>query len=424
MLLKMKSTNTFGVHFIIRHSRKQNGLSPVYARIVINKTRCELSLKYYVREGDWNAAKGAAKPKNDELKQMKSYLEEIRSKIVHHYREIERNDLELTASSVKDAFLGIVKEDETSKRTLIWLVEEHNTHMQKVLKLGSLKNYYTTLKYLKIFLEKKYKQNDLLLKELRFEFITAFEYFIRNCPIKENDPCTNNGTMKHLERLKKIMNRAARNEWIEKNPFINYQLKYKYKERNFLTETELSILEKTDFINLMLEQVRDLFVFSFYTGLSYIDLVNLEPTQVITHVNGTKWITTSRAKNDISVNVPLLHTAFNIMEKYRSASNMAIRETVFPRISNQEMNRSLKLITGICSIGKYLTFHMSRHTFATTVTLMNGVPIESISKMMGHSKLSTTMIYAKVSQLKIGMDMESLQNKLDGNGDKLKLKSV
>ena len=178
----------------------------------------------------------------------------------------------------------------------------------------------------------------------------------------------------------------------KKGSIINYQLKYKYKERNFLTETELSILEKTDFTNLMLEQVRDLFVFSCYTGLSYIDLVNLAPTQIITHVNGINWIKTSRAKNDISVNVPLLHTAFNIMEKYRSASNMAIRGTVFPRISNQEMNRSLELITEVCSIGKYLTFHMSRHTFATTVTLLNGVPIESISKMMGHSKLNTTII--------------------------------
>ena len=418
----MKSTNTFGVHFTIRQSRKQNGLSPVYVRIVINKTRCEMSLKHCIPAEDWNTLKGAAKPKNEELKKINTYLEEIRGRLVNHYREIERNGWELSASSVKDAYLGIVKEDETEKHSLIWLVEEHNTNMQKVLKPGSLKNYYTTLKYLKFFLEKKYKRNDLLLKEIRFEFITSFEYFIRNFPIKENDPCTNNGTMKHLERLKKIMNWAARNEWIKKNPFINYQLKYKYKERNFLTETELSILEKTDFTNLMLEQVRDLFVFSCYTGLSYIDLVNLAPTQIITHVNGINWIKTSRAKNDISV--PLLHTAFNIMEKYRSASNMAIRGTVFPRISNQEMNRSLKLITEVCSIGKYLTFHMSRHTFATTVTLMNGVPIESISKMMGHSKLSTTMIYAKVSQLKIGMDMESLQNKLDGNRDKLKLKSV
>ena len=229
--------------------------------------------------------------------------------------------------------------------------------------------------------------------------------------------------MKHLERLKKIMNWAARNEWIEKNPFINYQLKYKYKERNFLTETELAILEKADFTSPILEQVRDLFVFSCYTGLSYIDLVNLEPLQLITYVSGNKWIKTSRVKNDMSVNVPLLNTAVTIMEKYR-ASNMTIRGTIFPRIANQEVNRSLKVIAEISGIGKYLTFHMSRHTFATTVTLMNGVPIESISKMMGHSKLSTTMIYAKVSQSKIGLDMESLQNKLDDNRDKLILKSI
>ncbi len=420
----MKSANTFGVHFTIRQSRSQNGLTPVYARITVNKTRCELSVKYYVREEDWNPAKGSAKPKSEELKQMNSYLEEIRGKIASHYREIEKNDLELTASSVKDAYLGIVKEDESNKRSLIWLAEKHNNHMQKVLKPGSLKNYYTTLKYLKIFLAKKYRAEDILLKELKFEFITAFEYFIRNYPIKETDPCTNNGTMKHLERLKKIMNWAARNEWIEKNPFINYQLKYKYRERDFLSESELSILERAEFTNLMLEQVRDLFVFSCYTGLSYIDVVNLEPTHVITHINGTKWIKTSRAKNDISVNVPLLQTACDIIEKFRTKENIAIRGRIFPRITNQEVNRSLKVIAEISGIGKYLTFHMARHTFATTVTLVNGVPIESISKMMGHTKLSTTMIYAKVSQSKIGVDMELLQHKLNKGMDKFKLKEV
>jgi len=128
----MKNTNTFGVHFIIRQSRKQNGLSPVYARIVINKTRCELSLKCYVLNEDWNTAKGAAKPKTEELKTLNSYLEEVRGKLVHHYRQIERNDLELTAFTVKDAYLGIAQDD-AAKHSFFWLMEEHNMHIQKVL---------------------------------------------------------------------------------------------------------------------------------------------------------------------------------------------------------------------------------------------------------------------------------------------------
>jgi len=409
----MKSTNTFGVHFTLRQSRKQNGKSPVYARITINKTRCEISLKYQVDQNEWNAAKGAAKPKNDELRRLNVHLEETRGMIVSHYRIIERSGQLLTASTVKDAYLGITKEE--NNHTLLWLAEEHNTHMQKVLKPGSLKNYYTTTKYLKVFLEKKYSSKDIFLKELKFEFITAFEYFIRNHPIKDSDPCTNNGTMKHLERLKKMINWAARNEWIEKNPFNNYKLKYKHKERDFLNAEELSILEKADLGTIMLRQVKDLFAFSCYTGLAYIDLINLTPSQIVAGSNSTRWIRTSRAKNDIGVNVPLLKPAIDIMEKYKIDIDVAIRETIFPRISNQEMNRSLKIIAGICGIQKYLTFHLARHTFATTVTLMNGVPIESISKMLGHSKLSTTMVYARVTQFKVGLDMEMLENKLANN---------
>ena len=212
-----------------------------------------------------------------------------------------------------------------------------------------------------------------------------------------------------------MINWAARNEWIEKNPFNYYKLKYKHKERDFLNAEELSILEKADLGTIMLRQVKDLFVFSCYTGLAYIDLINLTPSQIVAGSNNTRWIRTSRAKNDIGVNVPLLKPAIDIMEKFKFENDAAIRETIFPTISNQEMNRSLKIIAGICGIQKYLTFHLARHTFATTVTLMNGVPIESISKMLGHSKLSTTMVYARVTQFKVGLDMEMLENKLANN---------
>lgn len=408
----MKTVNTFGVHFTLRQTKKQEGQLPIYVRIVVNGNRSEVSLKYKVTKEDWNTAKGAAKPKNDLLRQLNNHLEETRTKIANHYHALSRQGGDLTAAAVKDAYLGIVKEKTEDKNyTLLWLAEEHNVHMQKVLKPGSLKNYYTTTKYLKVFLGKKYSSKDIFLKELKFEFITALEYFIRNHPIKDSDPCTNNGTMKHLERLKKMINWAVRNEWIEKNPFNNYKLKYKHKERDFLNAEELCILEKADLGTIMLRQVNDLFVFSCYTGLAYIDLVNLAPNQIVAGSNSTRWIRTSRAKNDIGVNVPLLKPAIDIMEKFKSGNDAAIRETIFPRISNQEMNRSLKIIAGICGIQKYLTFHLARHTFATTVTLMNGVPIESISKMLGHSKLSTTMIYARVTQFKVGLDMEMLENK-------------
>ncbi|HXB43351.1 MAG TPA: site-specific integrase, partial [Puia sp.] len=308
--------------------------------------------------------------------------------------------------------------------TLLWLTKEHNEIMNKVLKQGSLKNYFTTEKYLQNFLKKKYNPADIYLHDLKYDFITAFEYFLRNNPLKKNDPCTNNGTMKHLERLKKMVTWAAKNGWIEKDPFTHYQLKFKRTERGYLSAEELSVIENYDLTNVMLQKVRDLFIFSCYTGLSYIDLVELKPQQIVTSIDRVKWIKSSREKTGLAVNVPLLEPAVMVADKFSKEEDAKFRDSVFPKISNQEMNRSLKVIAEISGIKKYLTFHLARHTFATTVTLMNGVPIESISKMLGHSKIATTMIYARVTQSKIGMDMELLQSRLKDNKEKGKLAAV
>jgi site-specific recombinase XerD len=421
----MRSSNTFGVHFTLR-TREQNGKHPIYARVTVNKTRCELSLKHSLERKYWNEIKGVAKAKNEELKQLNSYLEEIRGKLVHHYRELLMQGKDVTAELVKDAFVGKKERDEEKAKqySLLWLVKHHNVSMEVVLKRGTMKNYFTTEKYLKDFLKKSYHKDDVLLKDLSYEFITSFEFFIRSHPVKKNDPCTNNGTMKHLERLKKIVTWAVKNEWIDKNPFIGFQLKFKRHERGFLQVNELTAIETHDFDNSMLQKVRDLFVFSCYTGLAYIDVTELKSENIITGIDNTKWIKTSRAKTETSVNVPLLKPALVILEKYAQEKEAVIREAIFPWISNQEINRSLKIIAEVCSIKKHLTFHLARHTFATSVTLINGVPIESISKMLGHTKLSTTMIYAKVTQTKIGSDMQILQNKLDAVNSGIKMKAV
>ena len=420
----MRSTNTFGVHFTLKLSRPANGKFPIYVRIVINKTRCELALKCSIKKENWISIKGEAKTKNEELKILNSYLEETRGKIASHYRDLILNNKEVTAESVKNSYLGVSENEENKNYTLLWAVSKHNIEMNTSLKPGTMKNYFTTASYLKDFLKKKYKVSDILLKKLNYEFISNFEYFIKTNPLKKNDVCTNNGTMKHMERLKKIVSWALKNEWINKNPFINFHLKFNRHERECLNEIELSLIKNHEFENQMIQKVRDLFVFSCYTGLAYIDLIELKPQHLVTAIDGIRWIKTNREKTNVPVNIPLLQPAIEIIEKFNQEENSLIRETVFPKISNQEMNRSLKIIAEICGIKKYLTFHIARHTFATTITLMNGVPIETISKLLGHTKLSTTMIYAKVNQSKIGMDMELLQNRLNDNKDKGKLSAV
>lgn len=409
----MNNANTFGVHYVLRANKKdRNGLSPVYARITVNGTRCEMAIKHYLSPNDWDIGKGMAKPKSQELKQFNAYLEEVRGKLARCYRELQMRDCLLSASAVKNAMLGDGK-PETPSRSLLWLITQHNTMMAQVLKPGSMKNYFTTERYLKAFLQKQFKVADILLTQLNYEFITNFEFFVRTTPLKDFDPCENNGTMKHLERLKKIITWAVKNEWVDKNPFINYKLKFKRKEREFLTEQELSAIESKILVNQALQRTRDLFVFSCYTGLAFVDLMNLQRHQIFCGNDDLQWIKTTREKTDTVVNVPILSPALAILQKYQAIDKTDHTDNIFPKITNQEINRNLKIIAEICEIKKYLTFHLARHTFATTVTLMNGVPIETISKMLGHTKLNTTMIYARVTQTKIGVDMRVLQEKFN-----------
>jgi site-specific recombinase XerD len=416
----MEKKDTFGVHYVLR--RMPSGKHHLYARIAVNGTICELAIKQTIAPSEWNIAKGIAKAKNDRLKQLNSYLEEVRAKLVRHYQQLRLGDTVLTAEMVKAAFLNTDKPEE--QHSLLWLAAQHNTMMKEVLTYGTMKNYYTTERYLQAFLKQQYPTGDIPLKKLTYEFITGFEFFIRTQPLKNFDRCSNNGTMKHLERLKKIVKWGTENGWIEKNPFEPFKLKFKHKEREYLNSNDMAVLEQHSFDNPMLEQVKELFIFSCYTGLSYVDLIGLKAENIIAGDDGSRWVKTCRVKTDTPVYVPLLKPALAILEKYEQADLPGKRNGIFPNITNQEMNRSLKLITEICGIHKHLTFHLARHTFATTVTLMNGVPIESISKMLGHAKLSTTMIYARVTQSKIGMDMALLQNKMDANGQQAKLKVV
>lgn len=250
---------------------------------------------------------------------------------------------------------------------------------------------------------------DIFLKQLNYRFIVDFEQYLRNFkPKKKRKTCTTNGTMKHLERLKKMVNLAVRMEWLEKDPFQKFQLKYEKNERSFLTERELDLLEDTTFTALGIQRIKDIFLFACYTGLSYIDLKELSDRQLVKGINGHLWIYTKRAKTNEAVKIPLLPKAREILEKYAGEKERAITGKLLPVYSNQKTNAYLKEIAKACKIHKNITFHVARHTFATTVTLSNGVPIETVFKLLGHTKLSTTQIYARVLQKKVGDDMGHL----------------
>lgn len=418
----MEQINTFAIQFFIRKHRGKDGNAPIYVRITVNKRCSEISIKQKVEIESWDSNLGQVKKKCTNSVKINSFIDHIRAQLVTCYQDLLITKSGITSETIKNKFLGI----EENGKTLNGLIEYHNTNMQDTLKWGTLKNYRTTAIYLNKFIKTTKKRSDINLSELNYKFITEFEFFLRKYqPTDHHKPMGNNAVMKHLERLRKMVTMAYRMEWIDKDPFIAYKLHFKKSERCYLSEKELADIECKEFRIDRLQFVKDLFVFSCYTGLSYIDVIQLTPDNIRMGIDGGNWIITQREKTSTSVKIPLLNNAKQIIEKYKNNPRAVNKGTLFPAITNQKLNSYLKEIADLCNIEKTLTYHVARHTFATTVTLTNGVPIESVSKMLGHTSLKTTQIYAKVIEKKVSNDMAHLQDVLnDKNKERQKMKQL
>ncbi|MDD7885050.1 site-specific integrase [Flavivirga sp. 57AJ16] len=401
----MQTNSTFSIIFF---TRKPKGLSDelsIYARVTVNGKRSEISLKRSVLVNDWDNNKARCRGNTSKIRLLNAYLDEVYSKLLDCHKQLFAEDKMVSANSIKARFLG---EDENHK-SLRDIIEYHNSNMIDVLKFGTMKNYYTTEKYLYKFLDNELKVSDIYLKQLNHRFICDFEIFLRNNKNSKNEfTLTNNGVMKHLERFKKMINLACKLEWISKNPFQMFQLKFKKFDREYLSERELELIENTFFTKEGLERVKDCFLFSCYTGLSYVDVKMLKSNHITMGIDNNYWIFTKREKTNETVKIPLLPKALEIINKYKAFSKHNNGEKVLPIYSNQKINVYLKDIAEDCGIHKNLTFHVARHTFATTVMLSNGVPLETVSKLLGHTKLSTTQIYARVVETKISEDINNL----------------
>ncbi len=406
------TTNTFGVIFYLKKYKTNYGLAPIYARITVDGKRADISVKRSIEQENWNGFKGMAKGSREEIRSLNAFLEQVRSGIVSCYQEMMLQKKFVTAEAIKNKFIG----NDEKKHTLCKLIEYHNTNVSDSLTWGTMKNYSATQKYIQRFLKSKFGKTDMYLSELTYKFIVDFDYFLRNYkPVDHHKPLANNGVMKHIERLRKMINMAVRMEWLERDPFAAYKQKFEKVEREFLTKEELLAIEIRELKIVRLQWIRDLFIFSCYTGLAYIDVMQLTPANVTIGIDNEYWIYTNRQKTSNPVRIPLLPKALEIIDKYKGHPKALAAERLFPVISNQQMNSYLKEIADLCGIKKNLTFHIARHTFATTVTLTNGVPIESVSKMLGHSAITTTQIYAKVIERKLSEDMKDLKGRLNEN---------
>jgi len=408
----MRSKNTFSISFYVKKHRVSQGKVPVYCRVTVNGVSRDISIKRKIELDRWDNNRGNAKGSRNEIKALNAYLEQVRNRLYESVQDLEKERKLLTAESVKNRYLG---KDDRGK-TLKQLIEYHNEEMKDELAWGTQKNYYTTQKYILEFLSQKNKTSDIYLTELNYKFIKDFEKFLKTRkPTDHQKPCGQNGAMKHIERLKKMVNLGIKEEWLLKDPFQKFKLKFEKKERGFLTKDELQRIEEKPFKIQRLAQVRDIFIFCCYTGLSYVEVYNLTHDHVIVGLDGKHWIQGQRKKSGEWFKVPILPQAQAIIDKYKDNITTQASGKLLPVFTNQKTNAYLKEIADLCRVEKNLTFHLARHTFATTVTLANGVPIESVSKMLGHTSLRTTQVYAKVVEEKLSNDMRALEERLTSN---------
>ena len=398
---------TFGLLFYVKRAKiDNNGQAPIYVRITIDGIRSELSIKRSIEIERWNTEAGKVKGNTEEVKSVNTYIDVVRNKIYDHHKRLIDANKKVTAEAIKNSFLGIGEKE----KTLVSIFQYHNKQVKaligKEFAAGTHERYETVLRLLQLFLEKEYKVKDIAISDINHKFITDLEFYLKT---ERNN--NHNTAIKYIKNFKKIVRIALANGWIDKDPFSNFKATVKDVEREFLTEEEIQTLVSKDLYVNRLDQVRDIFVFSCFTGLAYADVKKLSDADIVIGIDGSKWIKTNRTKTDVKSSIPLLPTALAILDKYKNNPVANSANKLLPVLSNQKMNAYLKEIATICKIEKNFSTHLARHTFATTVTLTNGVSLETVSKMLGHKSIKTTQHYAKIVDRKVSDDMLILKDK-------------
>ncbi|MBO0340183.1 site-specific integrase [Flagellimonas profundi] len=411
----MKNSHAFNIGFWLKKTaRKPDGQVPIYARIRFEKQRSDLSVHRTVLEDHWCHSSGKVHRGFKGAASINMYLDDIQAKLLDCHRQLMAEGAPISARAIKDRFLGNDKPVQTLKD----IFDFHRKHEIPKLAKGTIKNYSGTETYLLRFVKQRYRTSDAPLSLVDYAFLIEFETYLRNCEtIVKNIPLSNNGIMKHMERFKKMVTLAHKFGCISRNPFTLYKMKFESYDSDFLEEEEIQRLRNLVLKNSSLDMVRDIFIFSCYTGLSYIEVKLLKTGDIVKGLDGDQWINVRRKKTNTPVKVPLLYDAKCILEKYEYFPDYKKDGSLLPVFSNQKVNKYLKEVVKRAKINKKVTFHVARHTFATTITLMNDVPIETVSKLLGHTKLSTTQKYARVVEKKISKDMSKLKEALKGPKD-------
>lgn len=395
------------------------GQLPIYIRLTVDGQRFEFSSKKFIEKSKWSPELSKLKGNSEEARTLNNYLDLMKSKVFDVQMELIHKNEELSLENFKSRILGTHQRE----RMIIPIYQNHNDKIEELIgngyAYGTLERFKISLKHLQEFILWKYNVSDISINKIDYAFVTEFEFYLRS--IKK---CNNNTSVKYVRNFRKIIKICLDNDWLDKNPCSRYEGKMKEVERDFLTEEELNRIYNKRFSSERLTLVKDIFIFSCYTGLAYIDVKGLKKDHIAIGIDGEKWIFKNRQKTDTKSKIPVLPIAQEIIQKYANHPRCLNEDAILPILTNQKMNSYLKEVGDLCDISKEITFHMARHTFATSVTLTNGVPIETVSKMLGHKNIQTTQHYAKILDKKVSEDMKILRDKFSFSNKTQEIKSI
>jgi len=403
---------SFGLLFYLKQTPSyKDAQMYIYLRITVDGTSKELSTKRLWFTAKWNVRAGRAEGTSEEARSINSLLDTLQVKAHEAKRMLIDANQDVTAQAIKNQMLGI-----DDRRMILEVFQEHNDQVAALVPQeyspGTLDLFKRTLNHTRSFVQWKYREDDLDIRKLNYEFISQYAFWLKSVR-----KCQHNSAMKYLTYFKKTVLLCVKYGWLKSDPFAGYNLNRKEVEKPYLTEDELERVATKNLRSVRLSNVRDIFVFCCYTGLAYIDAKQLKRSELVKGFDGEQWIVKNRQKTESASRIPLLPAALRILEKYEDDPQCQVKNVVLPVLTNQKMNEYLKEIAERCDIEKLLTFHVARHTFATTVTLSNGVPMETVSKMLGHKNLRQTQHYAKIVDAKIAYDMNKLKEKLNSKAE-------
>ena len=404
---------TFSVLFYANKSKVKDGIVPVMGRITINGTQSQFSCKRSIPLTLWDAKGNCAKGRTREALDLNRDLDNIKAQIIKHYQHLSDREAFVTAEMVRNSYQGFGSEYETLLRAFDKDCESLKRRVGKDRALGTYKLQVRSRNYVADFLQMNFRRTDISMQELTPDFIKEFAVYLAN-----DRHLASSTIWLTCMHLKGVVGRAHDNGKIQRNVFAQFHISPKCKERTFLTEEELKAVMTHEFEDANLAFVRDLFVFMNFTALSFVDLKELT-TDNIVDVNGEKWIVGKRHKTGVPYQVKLLEVALQIIERYRNFPKENPK-SVFGEVNYWGICKKLKPVMKECGIDKPISAHCARHGFAT-MALTNGMPIESVSRVLGHTNIVTTQIYARITTQKLDNDLTMLGNKLNASFNNIKL---